>query len=100
MLVASACSELSKGLVVCRKSILPSASWSAYPSSPHPIPTTDRRKPETERRLCYFPSFSKNKQIDSIPRWKFGIWNFSFGACRLSSGRPKPIITLGTFSTS
>src|SRR6266478_1037976 len=46
----------------------------------------------------YFPpSFSKNKQIVSIPWWKFGMWNFSFGACRLSSGRPKPIITLGIF---
>ena len=28
------------------------------------------------------------------------MWNFSLGACRLSSGRPKPIITLGIFSTS
>ena len=26
------------------------------------------------------------------------MWNFSLGACRLSSGRPKPIITLGIFS--
>ena len=33
--------------------------------------------------------------IDSIPRWKFGMWNFSLGACRLSSGRPNPIITRG-----
>ena len=46
------------------------------------------------------PSFSKNKQIVSIPWWKFGMWNFSLGACRLSSGRPKPIITLGIFSAA
>jgi hypothetical protein len=26
------------------------------------------------RRPAYYsPSFSKNKQIDSIPRWKFGM---------------------------
>src|SRR5258708_34210416 len=42
----------------------------------------------------YFPpSFSKNKQIVSIPWWKFGIWNFSLVPCRLSSGRRKPIIS-------
>jgi hypothetical protein len=36
----------------------------------------------------------------SIPLWKFGMWNFSLGACRLSSGRPKPIMMLGIFRTS
>ena len=46
------------------------------------------------------PNFSKKRQIVSIPRWKLGMWNFSFGACRLSSGSPKPIITLGILSTS
>src|SRR5579883_2346625 len=50
--------------------------------------------------VVYLASFSKNRQIDSIPRWKFGMWNFSLGACRLSSGRPKPIITLGILRTS
>src|SRR4029077_12784746 len=49
---------------------------------------------------AYSPSFSKNRQIDSIPRWKFGMWNFSLGVCRLSSVKPKPIITLGIFNTS
>src|ERR1019366_2417671 len=51
-------------------------------------------------RVFYSPSFSKNRQIVSIPWWKFGIWNFSFGAWRLSSGSPKPIMTDGIFSTS
>jgi len=51
-------------------------------------------------RFCYAPSFSKNRQMVSMPRWKFGMWNFSLGAWRLSSGRPKPIITDGIFNTS
>jgi len=26
------------------------------------------------------PSFSKKRQMVSMPRWKFGMWNFSLGA--------------------
>ena len=59
------------------------------------VSATGDRPPAT-----YLPSFSKNRQMLSIPRWKFGMWNFSLGACRLSSGSPKPIMTLGIFSTS
>ena len=48
--------------------------------------------------LSHFcPRISKNRTIDSTPRWKFGMWNFSFGACRLSSGSPMPIMMLGIF---
>src|ERR1022692_4829618 len=58
--------------------------------------TGESARPRPSVADCYFaPSFSKNKQMVSIPWWKFGMWNFSLGACRLSSGRPKPIITVG-----
>src|ERR1700693_1088198 len=62
--------------------------------------TGEGARPHMVRDEYYCPSFSKNRQMVSIPRWKFGMWNFSLGACRLSSGSPKPNITLGIFSTS
>src|SRR5208283_2127188 len=44
----------------------------------------------------YSPRISRYRAMASMPRKKFGRWNFSLGACRLSSGSPNPIITLGT----
>src|SRR5271165_1996551 len=44
---------------------------------------------------AYAPTLSINAATASIPRKKFGKCNFSFGACKLSSGRPNPIMTLG-----
>ena len=44
---------------------------------------------------AYLPTSSRKRISDSIPSSKFFRWNFSFGAWILSSGRPKPIITLG-----
>ena len=41
------------------------------------------------------PTSSRKRISDSMPSSKFFRLNFSLGACRLSSGRPKPIITLG-----
>src|SRR5262249_59822296 len=45
--------------------------------------------------LHKLPRTSKYRRTASIPRKKFGKYIFSLGAWRLSSGRPKPIITLG-----
>ena len=41
------------------------------------------------------PTSSRKRISDSMPSAKFFRLNFSLGAWRLSSGRPKPIITLG-----
>jgi len=46
------------------------------------------------------PASRRSGRWFRFPLWKFGIWNFSLGACRLSSGRPKPIMTLGILRTS
>ena len=41
------------------------------------------------------PTSSRKRMSDSMPSSKFFRLNFSLGAWILSSGRPKPIITLG-----
>ncbi len=55
---------------------------------------------ENKIQIYFPPSFSKNRQMVSMPWWKLGMWNFSLGAWRLSSGRPNPIMTLGIFKAS
>ena len=42
-----------------------------------------------------WPTSSRKRISDSMPRAKFFRLNFSLGAWILSSGRPKPIMTLG-----
>jgi hypothetical protein len=62
------------------RSLVPSVPWSLaplLPASPQP------------------PSSSRKRMSDSMPSEKFFRLNFSLGAWRLSSGRPKPIMTLG-----
>lgn len=45
--------------------------------------------------IRYSAARLKKRCTASIPRNRFARQNFSFGACRLSSGRPNPIRMLG-----
>src|SRR6266852_1704886 len=52
------------------------------------------------RSFAHYPSFCKKLATVRIPLKNCEREYFSFGACRLSSGKPNPINTTGTRRTS
>src|SRR5438874_12474489 len=52
------------------------------------------------RRFPFYPNLCKKFATVRIPLKNWEREYFSFGECRLSSGKPKPIKTTGTFRTS
>src|SRR2546422_10021156 len=52
------------------------------------------------RSFAHYPSFCKKLATVRIPLKNCEREYFSFGACRLSSGKPNPINTTGTCRTS
>src|SRR5262245_20403638 len=64
---------------------------------PHPRAAPARQHISGEGALVpHARTVSRKRTMDSMPRWKLARWNFSLGACRLSSGRPKPISSTGS----